>query len=168
MNRHHHTKHRHRHHHHHHKHAHRKSPQRDWQDFIARYYVPLVIAALIPVLGLCGYGGWALFESYRYQNHYGPALETELGFHLEAPLVQAGDKNARVNVIVPIPGGYMEKIGFLPGDIITSHSATEFYKMLHQERGRVMTVNVVDGGDGAPIETREVRTRKFAIPVAGS
>lgn len=157
-------------HHHGHKHHHRNKhgQQRDWQDFIARYYVPLVIAALIPVLGLCGYGGWSLFESYRYQKQFGPALETELGFHLESPLVQAGDKNERVNVIVPIPGGYMEKIGFLPGEIITSHSATEFYKMLHKERGRVMTVTVVNGGDGAPIEAREMRTKKFAIPVAGS
>jgi len=157
-------KHRHKHHHHHHRTHH---PKRDWRDTFLKYRfgIIIVIGALLgtATLGLGGYIAWELYQAYLYQAEHGPALEAEFGFTHASPLFQAGEEKVEVFTIHPVPGGYMDKIGFRDG-IITSHSSTEFYKMLYTQRGETVSVDLVEGGDGVPIESRKVKTIRFLVP----
>jgi hypothetical protein len=158
-------KHRHKHHHHHHRTHH---PKRDWRDTFVKYRFGIIIASSvvlgIAVLTLGSFVAWAAYQGHLYQSVYGPELDTELGFTIDSSSIQAGDEKVDIFTIHPIPDGYMDKIGFLDGYVIASHSATEFYKMLHTQRGRTVSVDLVEGGDGVPIEARKVKTMRFLVP----
>lgn len=153
-----------RHHKHAHKHAHKYSRKTDWREVLSRYFFGLSILVGALVLGLGTMIGWGLYQAHLYQGVYAPELEKDLGFTTGSPRVKAGGENVEVFVIQPVAGGYMGKIGFQDGDIITSHSITEFYKMLYTQRGELVSVDLVDGGDGRPIEERKLRTLRFHIP----
>lgn len=157
-----HHKHNHR---HAHKHTHKHTHKQDWREVLSRYFFGLSIAVGALVIGLGAFVGWGVYQTHMYQSVYGLELETELGFTTDSPSVQAGDTKVEVSTIHPVSGGYMGKIGFKDGDIITSHSLTQFYKMLHTKRGELVSVDLVDGGNGRPIEERKARTLRFHIPV---
>lgn len=161
-----HHKHNHRHAHKHpHKHSHKHGHKTDWRELFSRYFFGLCVFVGVLALGLGILVGWGVYQAHLYQSVYGPELEKELGFTTGSPWVQAGDRKVEVSTIHPVSGGYMGKIGFQDGDIIISHSFTEFYKMLYTQRGELVSVDLVDGGDGRPIEQREIRTLRFHIPV---
>lgn len=161
------------HHRHNHRHAHKHSHKHsrkhvrklDLREMLSRYFLGLSILVGALVVGLGSMIGWGLYQAHLYQGVYAPELEKELGFTTGSPWVKAGDEKVEVFVIQPVAGGYMGKIGFQDGDIITSHSITEFYKMLYTQRGELVSVDLVDGGDGRPIEERKARTLRFHIPV---
>lgn len=94
----------------------------------------------------------------------GPELRSEFGFVSGSPYVRAGEKEVEVFTIHPVKGGYLDKVGFRDGDIVTSDSITGFYKLLYNSRGETVSVQVVKGGDGAPIDQREIKTLTFTIP----
>ncbi len=154
-----------RHHKHAHKHTHKYSCKTDWREMLSRYILGIGIVLGALALGLGAFVGWGLYQAHLYQGVYAPEIEKDLGFTTGSPWVKAGGENVEVFVIQPVAGGYMGKIGFQDGDIITSHSITEFYKMLYTQRGELVSVDLVDGGDGRPIEERKIRTLRFHIPV---
>jgi hypothetical protein len=156
-----------RHHRHAHKHTHKHRRNTDWREILSRYFFALSILVGVLVLGLGTMIGWGLYQAHLYQGVYAPEIEKDLGFTTGSPWVKAGGENVEVFVIQPVAGGYMGKIGFQDGDIITSHSITEFYKMLYTQRGELVSVDLVDGGGGRPIEDRKVRTLRFHIPTKG-
>ncbi len=156
-----------RHHKHAHKHTHKYSRKTDWREILSRYILGIGIVVGALVLGLGTMIGWGLYQAHLYQGVYAPELEKDLGFTTGSPWVKAGGENVEVFVIQPVAGGYMGKIGFQDGDIITSHSITEFYKMLYTQRGELVSVDLVDGGDGRLIEERKIRTLRFHIPTKG-
>jgi hypothetical protein len=156
-----------RHHRHAHKHTHKHRRNTDWREILSRYFFALSILVGALVLGLGTMIGWGLYQAHLYQGVYAPEIEKDLGFTTGSPWVKAGGENVEVFVIQPVAGGYMGKIGFQDGDIITSHSITEFYKMLYTQRGELVSVDLVDGGDGRPIEERKIRTLRFHIPTKG-
>lgn len=157
-----HHKHRHK---HHHKHHHKHSSRTDWRELITPYLPALAVALGVLVLALGGLLGWGIYQSHLYRNVHGPALEAELGFKIETLSVKAGDSRIDVAVIHPVVDGYMSKMGFRDGDIITSHTLTEFYKMLYTRRGETVSTDVAEGGDGRPVEERKQRTLRYHIPV---
>jgi hypothetical protein len=53
---------------------------------------------------------------------------------------------------------------FTDSDIVLSHSITGFYRALDEHRGSRIIFRVTDGGDGAPIAQRPVRTITFNVP----
>lgn len=148
----------------HHRHVHNHVHEWDWREFIAKYWIGICIAALVPIVGIGAIIGWGAYQSHLYQVKYAPELETELGFTTESTLIQAGEEKTKALTIHTVHDGYMDKIGFRDGDIITSHSSTTFYKMLYTQREETVTVNVVDGGNGLPIENRKARTLRFLDP----
>lgn len=150
------------------KHRHRHHRKHDWRDWVRKHSVGIGIAvgAIVGVVVLV-FGasvGWQAYQASLYGGEYGSELESALGFTTDTVSVQAGGVNVPVFIIEPVPNGYMDKIGFRDGDIIKSLSFTEFYKMLHTQRGHVVSVDVVDGGDGAPMEARKVKTVRFLVP----
>lgn len=152
------------HHKHPHKHAHKHEHKRDWRGEWSRYAFGIGVALSVLALGLGAVIAWGVYQAHLYQDVYGPALEAELGFTTDTPSFQVGERKIEVSVIHPVQGGYMDKIGFRDGDVITSHTLTEFYKLLYWMQGESVSVDVVDGGNGAPLEERKVRTRRFLIP----
>ena len=158
-------KHRHKHHHpRHHAHHHKLG----WRDTFVKYRFAILISLSVviglSVLTISSFIAWTAYQGHLYQSVYGPELEAELGFTIDSPWVQAGEEKIEVSTIHPEPDGYMDKIGFRDGSIITNHSTTEFYKLLYMQRGRTVSVDVVEGGDGVPIEARKVKTIRFLVP----
>lgn len=149
---------------HDHKHGHKRAREFDLRDLFARYFFGFCIVALVAALGLGTFIGWGVYQAHLYQVTYRPEIEAELGFTTDSPWVKAGGAKVEVFTIHPVHDGYMDKIGFRDGDIITSHSLTKFYKMLYTQRERTVSVSVVDGGDGLPIKERKVRTLRFLDP----
>jgi len=107
---------------------------------------------------------WTVSQAQIYQSKYGPEIRSEFGFTHGSPYVSAGRKEIEVLTIHPAKGGYMDKVGFRDGDIVTSESITGLYKLLHNSRGETVSVQVAKGGDGLPINQRETRTLTFTIP----
>ena len=107
---------------------------------------------------------WTSSQAHLYQSEYGYEIRREFGFTHGSPYVSTGKKEIEVLTIHPVKGGYLDKVGFRDADIVTSESITGFYKLLHKSRGRTISVQVVNGGDGAPIDQRETRTLTFEIP----
>ena len=146
------------------KHSHKRSRGVDWREFFARYFLAFCVVAVAAVLGLGTFIGWGLYQNHLYQVTYRPEIESELGFTTDSVSVQAGAEKVEVLAIHPVHDGYMDKIGFHDGDIITSHNSTTFYKMLYTQREETVSVSVVDGGHGLPLEKRKVRTLRFLDP----
>ena len=143
---------------------------RGWRDLVERYAFAAKITAGVligaAILGLGASSAWDRYQHTLYQGEYGPELQAEFGFDHASAWIQAGDEKVEVFTIHPFPGGYMDKIGFKDGNIIISCSITEFYKMLYTERGRPISVDLVEGGDGLPIESRKIKTIQFLVPVS--
>lgn len=154
-------------HHHKHGHGHKHAHRPDLRELLSRYFLGLAIGIGMLVAVLGGFLGWGIYQAHLYQSVYGPELQKELGFTTDSLRVKAGDQSVKVSVIHTVPGGYMDKIGFQDSDIITSHSFTEFYKLLYTKRGETTAIDLVDGGDGKPIEERKVKTLRFHIPING-
>lgn len=148
----------------HHRHVHKH----DWREAVNKYSssILIVLGAVIGivVLSVTSILAWEGYQRHLYQGVYGPEIEKELGFTIDFPRFRAGDENVEVIAIHPVPNGYMDKIGFRDGDVILSHTVTEFYKTLYTKRGETTSVDVVDGGDGLALSARKVRARKFLIP----
>lgn len=118
------------------------------------YLVRLLSLGII--LFLC-YGWWVSSQARYYQVELGPSLEEKYGFNTGSPMVIAGGDPVEVLTIYPKAGGLMETAGFENGDIVLSTSLTGFYKSLSESKG-VLNIEVVSGGDGAPIGERDRRT----------
>ena len=68
---------------------------------------------------------WTVSQAQIYQSKYGPEIRSEFGFTHGSPYVSAGRKEIEVLTIHPAKGGYMDKVGFRDGDIVTSESTPE-------------------------------------------
>ncbi len=122
-----------------------------------------ILAAIVLLLILIW---WITSQAQLYQSNYGPGLRSEFQFSNGSPYINAGGERKEVFTIYPKPGGLLHNAGFRDGDIIVSESITGFYKLLYHSRGKQVTVEVVDGGDGQPLEERELRLITFEIPAA--
>jgi S1-C subfamily serine protease len=69
------------------------------------------------------------------------------------------------------PGGAFAKAGFKIGDIFLDlherHSISELYELLENSRGKTITLRVVPGGNGPPLEQRPVRSIRLKVPSRG-
>lgn len=109
---------------------------------------------------------WITSQAQLYQSEYGPGLRREFHFNHGSPYIVVEGERKEVFTIYPKLGGLLYEAGFRDGDIIVSESITGFYKLLYHSRGRQASVDVVDGGDGPPLEERELRVITFNIPAA--
>jgi hypothetical protein len=125
----------------------------------------LVGAAALLALLFGGWVAWVMFEAFYYQGAVGVSLNRELGFTHGSPYVRCGGEVREVFTIESVtPGGVFDRAGFRKGDIVRGLSFTEFYKLLHRNRGRDVTIEVVDGGDGPPLDQRTSQAITFTVP----
>jgi hypothetical protein len=122
------------------------------------------------VLGILAllFGTWVVYiivEAFYYQEHLGKLLERDLGFRHGSPYVRCSGSACEVLTLEAItPGRIFDQAGFREGDIVKGLSITGFFKLLHKNRGKVVTVCVIDGGDGPPLEERPERLITFSVP----
>lgn len=109
---------------------------------------------------------WITSQAELYQSKYGPELRREFQFNHGSPYIDVEGERKEVFTIYPKSGSLLYKAGFRDGDIIVSESITGFYKLLYHSRGKQVSVDVVDGGDGQPVEERELRVITINIPAA--
>ena len=121
------------------------------------------VALLVLLFG--GWVAWVMFEMVYYQAAVGASLNRGLGFTHGSPYVRCGGEVTEVFTIESVTaGGVFDRAGFRQGDIVRGRSITEFYKLLHRSRGREVTIEVVDGGDGPPLDQRPPRRITFTVP----
>lgn len=114
---------------------------------------------------------WVVYvfaSAFYWQVHIGGPLERDLGFRYgRARILENGSLSHRMLTIEEAyANGVMHKAGFRRGDIVLNLSGNARYQLLHRNRGGEVTMQVVDGGDGSPVEERPIRTITFHVPVA--
>ena len=132
-------------------------------------YTLISVAIAASILSWILVGGFVIRimrEAYYYQCVLGKPLERELGFEHGSPYIHSGDEFIEVMAFENIkPGGIFDLAGIKKGDIpIDDLSITEFFRMLENARGTEVTITVVSGGDGPPLEERPARKVTFKVP----
>lgn len=118
----------------------------------------IAIGSLAALVGII----YVTAEMFYY---LGKPLEDDLGFRHGSPYLRCGDSIQEVFTIEAIvPGGIFDQAGIRDGDIVMGPSITGFYKLLHRNRGKEVTVHVVDGGDGPSLDDRPQRRIAFVVP----
>lgn len=106
-------------------------------------------------------------EAWYYQEHLGRDLERDLGFRHGSPYISCGDEHCEVFTIEALnPTGVLWRAGFRDGDIVKGHHISGFYRLLHRNRGSEVTVKVIEGGNGLPLDQRQERELHFVVPAA--
>jgi len=123
---------------------------------------PFFIVILIITSGAFAWIMWIQAEAAKYQTDLGPQIRSAYGFSHGSPYIKTGDYRVEVFTVYPDAGGILERAGFRNGDIVVSENITGFYKLLYQSKAKEVTVTVVDGGDGPPVEQRKTRVVSFA------
>lgn len=118
----------------------------------------LVCAAFI------GWGWWIGEQTKLYQIARAPQIEAAYGFTASTPQVRVHDKRRQVFAIHPDEKGLLYAAGFRDHDIILSHQMTAFYKALYHQADKTLSFKIIDGGDGLPLNQRELRTITLTPP----
>jgi hypothetical protein len=126
----------------------------------------LLSLLLIVVVG----GLFMLVASFWWEMHVqstlGPEIEERYGFEIGTPYVQAGERSVEVIAIESIDAHKAFNLaGFAQWDIIVSHpSIAAIYRGLDVAPGEQVTLGVVRGWEGPPIEERPVRSLVVTAP----
>jgi hypothetical protein len=108
--------------------------------------------------------------AFYWQMFIGMPLEQDLGFQHGSPYVQEGGSSGYTEVLAieaVVPGGVFDRAGFRNGDVVRGMSSNELFQSLHRGRGQQVTIRVVDGGDGPPLDQRPERVIAFEVPARG-
>ncbi len=92
-----------------------------------------------------------------YQGTLGPAIEAKYGFTHGSPYVLAGNFSQEVFTLRPTSGGVLAQHGVVYDDIVLGYSITELYRDLYECRNSPITITLVVGDDGPPLEARARR-----------
>ena len=126
----------------------------------------LMLGFLVCVLLLIALGvSWFGQEMYA-QITLGSTVQSRYGFTIGSPFVQAGPSRIEVMTIASVvPGGLFSKAGFKAEDIVVEPGTIgQLYRLLNSPSGTQVTVGVVEGGNGAPIEQRVRRDVRLIAP----
>ena len=119
--------------------------------FIAAWFVCLVLSSLY------------------WQVAVGKTIERELGFQHGTPYIQeAGASYPREVLTIEsvTSGGTLDQAGFKNGDVVRGLSINGLLQLLHHNRGKSVIIQVVDGGDGLPLNHRPEREVKLTVPAS--
>ena len=121
-------------------------------------------AALAALAFILVVGGFT--REMATQIRLGPDLQQELGFRLGSPYIFVNGRGVEVMGLNAVqPGGAFAQAGFRTGDIfIERRSIGELYSLLEASRGKRVTLCVVPGGNGPPLDQRPVRSITFSMP----
>ncbi|MBL1433843.1 MAG: hypothetical protein COB94_010475 [Gammaproteobacteria bacterium] len=123
-------------------------------------YLLLVFALVVATF--IGWAWWIGDQTRLYQTELAPQIEAIYGFKVSTPQVRVHNKRRQVLAVHPDKNGLLYTAGFRDDDIILSHQMTAFYKALHHQDDKALTFNIIDGGDGLPLNQRELR--KITLP----
>lgn len=70
-------------------------------------------------------------------------LESRFGFTSEIIALNPDDNSTSTVVIHPVENGRLYKAGFREGDTLSSYSKFKFYRLLHENKGSSIPVNVL-------------------------
>lgn len=95
------------------------------------------------------------------------ALNEDLGFQHGSPYVKLGPSRIGTEVLVleeVAPEGVVDRAGGKQGDIVLGFSTAELYRFLERSRGTKVSLRVVLGGDGPPLNMRPIRELSLQVP----
>jgi hypothetical protein len=123
-----------------------------------KLFKTLALASALLFAAFIVFSVYTARQACFYQAVIGTGLQHQLGFTHGSPYILAGHDRVEVFSVHPRPDGAFAAAGVHDGDIVLSHRITDFYRALHEHRGSRFSFRVTDGGDGAPITQRPVRT----------
>ena len=132
---------------------------RKWLVRLGLTFAVLFAVWVVYVIGIAWY--WQLIV--------GASLERELGFQHGTPYIQESGSSWLQEVLtvqVVVPGGAFDRAGFKSGDVVRGLTTNELFQVLHRGRGQRVTIRVVDGGNGLPLDQRSERAITFVVPAA--
>ncbi len=131
----------------------------------------LVVVAMSfvwPVVAFSVFLTWVIYvfaTGTYYQSYQGRSLERGLGFKHGKLYERVGWLwHSALAIRSVTDGGILSQAGFQTDDVVSGWSFTGFFRHLHRNRGRIVELEVIDGGEGPPFQTRPRRTLRFAVP----
>ena len=110
---------------------------------------------------------YVICAAWYWQMSVGLPLERELGFQHGTPYIQEAGSSWDEEVLTVesvVPGGVFDRAGFKSDDVIRGLSINGLFQVLHRGRGQEVTIRVVVGGDGPPLDQRPERAITFVVP----
>ncbi|MBL1294028.1 MAG: hypothetical protein COB61_009165 [Thiotrichales bacterium] len=118
----------------------------------------LLLTLAIVFSSFIGWSWWIGQQTELYQVELAPEIEATYGFKISTPQVRVHDRRRQVLAIHPEKNGLLYQAGFRDNDILLSHQITALYQALYNQQNQTLSFNVIDGGDGPPLNERELRT----------
>ena len=129
-----------------------------------------VFRTIIGLLALSGAAvAYIALSSFYWEIVMGGPLEREFGFELGTPYIVEDGSSSLIEVLAiesVVPGGFFDQVGFKAGDIVRHQKLDDVFRTLHRSRGKSITIRIVDGGNGPPLDRRPERTLTFVVPSA--
>ncbi|PCH60490.1 MAG: hypothetical protein COC05_04430 [Gammaproteobacteria bacterium] len=117
----------------------------------------LLLAFAVVCAAFISWGWWIGEQTRIYQIEKAPEIEARYGFKISMPQIRVHDRRRQVLAIHPDENGLLYAAGFRDDDIILSHQITALYKALYHQDDKTLAFKVIDGGDGPPLNQRELR-----------
>ncbi len=108
-------------------------------------------------IGAVLFSAWMIYllcSLWYWQTTIGKPIEREFGFRIGTPVIQEEGRywpREVVSIESLRWNGVFGQAGFRKGDIICGLSAKDLFKVLHRGRGEEVTLQVVNGGHGPPL-----------------
>jgi hypothetical protein len=132
----------------------RPNTNRGWR----RFLMIVLTAAALPLVALFS---WEVGTQAFLQ----PAVERRIGAQIQSPHVVCDGVTREVISFENVRAGACAGAGVTSGDIVVSNeSIGQLCRLLNGRTGKQVTIEVVNGGDGPPIEQRTKRQVTITLP----
>ncbi len=139
-------------------------PGKKWNETAFGWGLRLTLVLVVNLLLGIAYAFGAI---WYWQVLVGEPLERDCGFRIGVPHVREnGSSSPRPVVTIRSiePAGVFDAAGFDEDDIVKGMTANELFQFLERGRGKQVSLTVVDGGDGPPLDQRQLRLITFVVP----
>ena len=128
----------------------------------------VVLVGILTILTICNHVT-NTSEMVRWYDRNAERVGKEFGFSTGTPYARFGKHVNETFTFEEVnPTGLLGNAGIKSGDIILTHfpwpTTGGLYRYLDENRGRIITISVADGGDGSPLKDRPVRTCRIKVP----
>lgn len=128
--------------------------------------IRLVVA--IPLIAMGAFvagGGKAIYDQTTYWRQ-ARRIHGELGITANQQNIMQNNRMRYALLVTDVAhGGPFDQAGGQPGDIILcDHGVQRFYEMIEDNRGKEVTLTVVDGAAMKPVEDSTMRTIDVLVP----
>ncbi len=126
-------------------------------------FIAIVIVIAIPIASLSYQVARAIYVQATKLHD----IETRYGGYISGQYVKINGNHPEVLTFGPlVQGGALERAGVLNGDVVVAPVAdtTDLLIYLDVYQGKVLHIDVVDGGDGLPLRQRPIRQITLVAP----